>query len=250
MKKQHNMVAKLIGISFVIVIVGIGMLYILFSHKSEKNVWERTQLLLEKLRIASENEQNGQLVDTPQGKFFTGASAEKMEKLHDETQAEIDAMIARPQEQRQQAIAAIRNFANDPKLEVTYQDTGASSYNSALLSEIYITTHNQYEVDVRNNHIIQFGPRPIPVSEGIQDKEADTTNRYTKAELEVKARAFIAKNAPDVQEVKRAHIFSSGGKIQHVKLKGCILSSKSAFLAVVIYSVIQILWNCNILHHS
>ncbi len=208
MKKQHNMVAKLIGISFVIVIVGIGILYALVSQKSEKNVRGKTQLLLEKLRIASENEQkNGQLVDTSQGRFFTGASAEKMEKLHDETQAEIDAMIARPQEQRQQAIAAIRNFANDPKLKVTYQDIGASSYNSALLSEIYITKYDQYEVDVRNNHIIQFGPRPIPVSEGLQDKEADTTDRYTKAELEVKAREFIAKNAPDVQlDTLSAHV--------------------------------------------
>ena len=50
---------------------------------------------------------------------------------------------------------------------------------------------------MRNNKIIQFGPRPLAIGE--KPKGLDTTARYSKEELETMARKFIAQNAPDVK---------------------------------------------------
>ena len=198
MKTQYSKILKLAGVGALVLTLGIGVTNAFASNEGGKTTQEKIQSLLDKLRVASENEQkNGQLVDSPHGKVFAGESADKMKKLHDETQAEIDALVARPEKERQLAVSEIKKFAGKQDLDVKYKNTSKSSYNGNVPSEIYTTDFDQYEIDARNNKIIQFGPRPLNVGE--KPKDLDTTARYSKDELETKAKEFIAKNAPEVK---------------------------------------------------
>ena len=200
MKTQYSKkkILKLAGVMALTLALGIGAASAFASSESGKTAQEKIQSLLDKLRVASENEQkNGQLVDTPQGKVFAGESADKMKKLHDETMAEVDALTARPESERQKAVIEIKKFADKQDLAVDYKYTGKSVYNTGVMEEVYTTDYDQYEVDARNNRIIQFGPRPLEI--GQEPKKFDTTNRYSKSELETMAREFIAKNVPEVK---------------------------------------------------
>ncbi len=200
MKTQYSnkKILKLAGVVSLVLALGIGAAGAFASSDSGKTAQEKIQSLLDKLKVASENEQkNGQLVDTPQGKVFAGESEEKMKNLHDETQAQIDALIARPESERQKAVGEIKKFANKQDLSVNYKGTNKSIYNSAMMEEVYTTDYDQYEIDVRNNKIVQFGPKPLTVGE--KGKAFNTEDKYSKSELETMARQFIAKNAPEVK---------------------------------------------------
>lgn len=200
MKTQYSKskILKLAGAGALVLTLGIGVTSALASNDGSKSIQDKIQSLLSGLKNASQHEQaTGQLADSPQGKVFAGESADKMEKLHDETQAQIDALIARPENERRKAVDEIKKFANKSDLALNYKNTTKSSYNAEVMSEIYTTDFDQYEVDSRNNSIIQFGPRPLAIGE--KSKEFDTTARYSKNELETMARQFIAKNAPDVK---------------------------------------------------
>lgn len=200
MKTQYSKkkILKLAGASALVLTLGIGVTSAFASNGSSQSVQEKIQSLLSKLQAASQQEQtSGQLADTPQGKVFAGESAEKMKKLHDETQAQIDALIARPESERQNAVTEIKKFADKQDMAVNYKSTSKSSYNAAVSAEVYTTDFDQYEVDARNNNIIQFGPRPLNIEE--KSKEFDTTPRYSKVELETMARQFIAKNASAIK---------------------------------------------------
>ena len=200
MKTQHSkkQLLKLAGFGSLALILGLGVTGALASNGDGQSVQEKIQSLLSKLQVASQQEQkSGQLVDTSHGKVFAGESAAKMEKMHNDTQAEIDALIARPENERQKAVDEIKKFSGKSDLAVNYKDTSKSSYNALVPAEVYTTDFDQYEVDARNNQIIQFGPKPLEI--GQESKKFDTTARYSKAELETMARQFIAKNMPEVK---------------------------------------------------
>lgn len=187
-------------------ILGAGLVRIAANGSSNSGVLDtakQIQNLLEKLQIASQNElMTGQTVETPQGKIFMGESAEKMKNLHDEILKQTDALIARSESARRLAIAEIKKFAKNENISVNYEFTGKSSYNADIPVEIYTVDLDQYEVDARNNKIIQFGPRPRSMGE--KPKVIDETPRYTVKELEGIARKFISENAPDINLEKLA----------------------------------------------
>lgn len=198
MKTQYSKILKLAGVGALVLTLGIGVTNAFASNEGGKTTQEKIQALLDKLHAASQHEmETGQLADTPRGKLFTGESAEKMKKLHDETMAEIDALTARPENERQKAVAEIKKFSGKQDLSVNYKHTSKSVYNPSVMKEVYTTDYDQYEVDTRNNKIIQFGPRPMNIGE--TPKNFDTTARYSKEELETMARQFIAKTAPEVK---------------------------------------------------
>ena len=85
---------------------------------------------------------------------------------------------------------------NNPQLEVAYEYSGPSAYNSNKITEIYADQNWQYEVLADNNQIIQIGPRPLSTSE--QLPPPDQALRYDKTELQKKATDFISTVAPEV----------------------------------------------------
>jgi hypothetical protein len=133
-------------------------------------------------------------------KVFSGETADKMKKLHAAAERQIDAMIARPEGQRQPASASIAAFAeavdssggkarSSARKAIEYKRTTRSSYQRDVPVEIYHSDGDQYEVDIRNNHIIQFGPRPEPDQNPSIDTY-DFTPRYTEMTLNKIARKF------------------------------------------------------------
>jgi len=121
MKTQYSkkQILKLAGFGSLALILGLGVTNAFASNGGGQSVQEKIQSLLSKLQVASQQEQkSGRLVDTPQGKVFVGESAKKMETMHNDTQAEIDALIARPENERQKAISEIKKFSGKSDLAV------------------------------------------------------------------------------------------------------------------------------------
>ncbi len=194
-------------VGIVVLVVGVAIsAEVFFSEAAvgrQLSFQEKIDSLFNKLKTASEQEMlTGELEDTPQGKVFAGESAKKMEQLNKDVQKEYDALIARPESERQNAMDEIKRFVGDSNLAVNYDRTSQSSYNADIPVEIYTVGKDQYEIDARNNTIIQFGPRPLPIGE--EPEIADTTPRYSSQQLEVMARQFIVKQAPGVQISKLA----------------------------------------------
>jgi hypothetical protein len=187
-----------LAVGALVATLGIGTVASVSAFGSQPSVQEKIDVLLGKLKSASDQEMaTGQLEDTPYGRVFAGESAKKMEQLHEETQKQIDALGARPESERRGAVKAVKSFAEKSDIAVNYTHTSKSSYNANVPVEMYVVDKDQYEVDARNNTIIQFGPRPLPVGE--QPKATDETPRYSYGELEAMARQFIAKKAPDIR---------------------------------------------------
>lgn len=175
---------------------------------------ERIASLESSLGRASEEEmQSGQLKDTERGRYFTGESAEKMESLHEQTQEQIDGIIARPESERQGAVAAIRTFAKNTTAEVVYQQTMKMPYGDGVAQvEIYNVGLDQYVVLPSSNKIVQVGERPTMVGEA--GKQYDMTPRYNKAQLEAMAVAFIKEHAPEADLSKLTAQFGSKGAVE------------------------------------
>lgn len=175
-----------------VVVGGSLVTAVALAETGNNSVQSQIDAILNNLHRASLSAMaNGQITTTPHGKVFTGSTATEMDNLHESAQQQIDQLIARPESERAAAISKIKDFAGNANLSVAYQQTMKSSYNRAVPAELYFVNLDQYEVDARNNSIIQYGPRMTAPNEA--QKTFDTTARYDKEQLEVKAREFIAK---------------------------------------------------------
>jgi hypothetical protein len=175
-----------------VIVSGSLVTAVALADTGSNSVQSQIDAILNNLHKASLNAMtSGQTTNTPQGKVFTGSTATEMNQLHDSAQKQIDELIARPQNERAAAVSKIKDFAGNASLNVTYQQTSKSSYNRTIPAELYFAGLDQYEVDARNNAIIQYGPRMTGPNEA--QKTFDTTPRYDKEQLEAKAREFIAK---------------------------------------------------------
>ena len=116
-----------------------------------------------------------------------------MADLERAARAQADALIARPASQRAEAITAIKSFANNQDLDVQYQRTVKSSYNPAALTEVYYAGLDEYDVNISNNTIIQYGPRPNRPGE--DPKKFNLEDRFTSEQLKQMAIDFISTQA-------------------------------------------------------
>ena len=181
---------------------------------SEQPVSQRRADLSKSLSQAAEQEmKSGQLVDTPQGRVFVGASAEKLNALQQRAEKEYDQMLARPENQRAEAVANIRAFAKSPSLPVVYQSTAKAHGKGGLtLVEIYYAGPDQYVVSRQTNRVLQAGERPRGQND--PGKQYDMTPQYNQAQLEAMARKFIAEHAPEVDLTALTAHHGSKGKVE------------------------------------
>ena len=98
---------------------------------------------------------------------------------------------------RQRDISKIKDFSGNQDMAVEYVSTGKSAYNQNVQENLYYAGSDQYEVDVRNGKIIQFGTRSLPVGSQ-NEKTYDNIPRYNTQELEAMAKEFIAKNVSEI----------------------------------------------------
>lgn len=188
MTKKHTIALFVAGI------ILIGTSAAAWAASDAQTVQQQIDGLLLKLRLASEEEQKtGTVEQTTEGIAFVGESAQRMATLHDQTQTQIDALIARSPAQRESAIMAIKSFARNADLDVIYRQTIKSTYDNGKMSEIYYAGTNQYEVMVSDNQIVQFGPRPLSATDQ-RPTEYTIKPELSIEELEKRAMDIVAMN--------------------------------------------------------
>jgi len=129
------------------------------------------RLLLSNLKTATDYEfEHGTTEEFRGRKVFSGASAEKIEALQDETMAQVHKLLARPESERQNAIKNIDTFATLANTKrsadvIEYKMRGDDPYKSAAKLELYTVGLHMYVVNESTNEVIQYGPRPFKEGE-------------------------------------------------------------------------------------
>lgn len=181
---------SVIGVGAVLIVLLVGG--VVAVSASTTTTKDQVDALLNKLRVASERELvTGQTEEIFDENVFVGESAKKMHRLHDETQKKVDALLARSQRDRMQAVDKVRAFAKDSNVNVEYKNTSKASYNSNVSVEFYQAGEYRYEVNAKTNEIIQVDVPPRAI--GQEPKAYDFSSRYTEDELYEMAVQFITK---------------------------------------------------------
>lgn len=115
----------------------------------------------------------------------------------------------RPEAVREAAIAAIRIFEGDPRLAVTYQNTGRHSENSLMVVENYESADTTYMVDVPTNMVV-YMQRKNPQS--VQPGGA----QLSEAELEEMVREWLTVRNPCFRDAESLLVFQPGAKTDNV----------------------------------
>lgn len=104
---------------------------------------------------------NGCMEDDGRGGMKAcGASAARIDAMHDDAARAHDDAASRPAERRGGAIEAIRAFRKDARLSPAYRSTSPNPYkDDGRTIEIYVDEHgNEYWVDPANDGLVQVGP--------------------------------------------------------------------------------------------
>ncbi len=124
---------------------------------------------------------------------YSEDAEERAKDLHDRAQTEADALIARPEAQRQEAEKKVREFLNDDSVTVEYDRTTKSTYDNNRIAEVYFAGKDQIEIYIDTNEVVQFGPRPL--GQGVAPDDYLTSPVKTTEELRLIAEEFINKNS-------------------------------------------------------
>ncbi len=98
--------------------------------------------------------------DAKGGKKLCGAAKEKIDRLHEETAAEIDARTSRLPGDRAGDLRAIKKFRGLDRLPLTYNSTSSNPYrDDGSAIESYVDDQgNEYWVDPSADRLVQMGP--------------------------------------------------------------------------------------------
>lgn len=118
-------------------------------------------------------------------KLLTGSSQEKMDALWDDVDRQIEELLARPTEERANAVQLIQSLSIDTG-NVTYLDVDRTLYNQTSQLERYQTDNFIYSIDIQTNQIIEI----VPIDTG---DSAGESYSLSQAELEQKAKDIIYK---------------------------------------------------------
>ncbi|MGB9668842.1 MAG: hypothetical protein ACPL0B_00515 [Anaerolineales bacterium] len=156
------------------------------------DVQEHIEALLKTYNITLANElQNGDTIevhDPVEGtiRLLTGKSAAKIEALWQTIILQTNELSARPKEEREKAVRIIQSI--EPG-DVTYLDQDRSSYDMITKLERYQTTKFFYSVNIATNQIVEITL--------VDEFNINLTPLFTQNELEIKAREFITRVAPN-----------------------------------------------------
>lgn len=102
----------------------------------------------------------------------------------------------RTAKERERAMEAICRFAKDPALKLQYVNTTKNPYRLDADMEKYFAGTSEYYIDPRSDRVLQFGQRPLQPEE--PSPPVPTGVHLSQADLDQRARAFIAERAPEV----------------------------------------------------
>lgn len=140
------------------------------------------------------------------GKVFVGASATRVAEVHAQAAREYDALRARSPEEREGAIAAIREFAGDPDLAVEYGATIPDPNVSGQMVELYAAAGVQYWVDPQTNIV-----RQMLITSPFVPTEGGSLENSPEG-LERQVREFLEKNCVCFKDIEDELEFHVGEK--------------------------------------
>lgn len=133
-------------------------------------------------------------------------------------------LTARPPEEREKAVSAVRDFLEMPTIEVKYECNDAF-YNLeedrliAAKSETYSVDSTYFVVSPTTNHILQVDETPgtwgykADGSRWFSDqKQYDYSGKYSQAEIEQLGRNFIAKHSVALDNIDLSKLTLETGK--------------------------------------
>ena len=145
--------------------------------------------------------------DPTLGEVFVGASATRVAEVHDQAAREYDALHARGPEEREGALAAIREFAGNPALAVEYGATVPNPNVSGQMVELYSAGGVQYWIDPQSDIV-----RQMIVMDPLMLTKSDRNIEYSPHESEAQARDFLEKNCVCFENVEDELEFQIGNK--------------------------------------
>lgn len=183
-----------------------SMIKMKYTPAPDLDILEQIQALLKTYGLALANElQNGgtiEMHDPVEGtiRLFAGKSAEEIEALWQATIQQINALSARPEEEREKAVRLIQSIELG---DVTYLDQDRSSYDTITKLERYQTSKFYYSVNIATNQIVEINL--------VDEFNINLTPLFTQNELETKAREFITLVAPDTNLASLISYFGNKG---------------------------------------
>ena len=123
------------------------------------------------------------------------SSANKMEKLWNNTLQAIIDLEARNADERNETIKNLKTVNDNEKS--TYQDKRHTPYKKGKVLEVYNSDQFSYSVDISTNSVIEI----FPVNEIFSDIAGDRSEEY----LLKRANEFIYKFAPEL-DVQQLHL--------------------------------------------
>mgnify|MGYP005838310887 CR=1 FL=1 len=134
-----------------------------------------------------------------------------------EVQNQLCLLKARPEEQREQAIAAIKDFVGEPDITVEFscEQFRKPEYMTASQVERYLTNNNEVIISTLTNHVIE-----VPVQKNWAYQKDGTrlfdssTNlpRYSQADIQTLAANFISKHSPSIGSIDLDNLTLEVGK--------------------------------------
>lgn len=196
MKKKFFVITPLMIVFIAFVLI--SSISVVLAHDEIKLSIQQKIKELERnfFKESKKIQENGTMVDTPYGKLYDAETNEKTYELSQKTQKEIALLKARPEHERAKAIAAIKDFTNNPQLDVKFESLLKNEYKHI---ETYSAGIYSYQVDANTNQIIAIQEIPnvsfdFEQNTNVTPVAIPTIKKlYTPAQLEEKARKIAEK---------------------------------------------------------
>jgi len=135
---------------------------------------------------------------------------DKDTQKYKQTQQEWCSVSARPPEEQEKAVAAIRDFMDRPDADVEYECVvrNPNKPDEEPIIETYTLDFDRFIIDIKTNQVIEmaaiegtWGENKDGSRWSSPEKEYDYTPRYTQLEAEKRAREFITDHQTALGEV-------------------------------------------------
>lgn len=135
---------------------------------------------------------------------------DKNTQKYKQTQQEWCSVSARPPEEQEKAVAAIRDFMDRPDANVEYECVvrNPNKPEEEPLIETYTLDFDRFTIDIKTNQVIEmaviegtWGENKDGSRWASPEKEYDYTPRYTQLEVEKRVREFITGHQKALGEI-------------------------------------------------
>lgn len=145
---------------------------------------------------------------------------DKNSQKYKQAQQEWCSVSARPAEEQEKAVTAVREFIDRPDANVTYECIRNPNENKDEQSRVesYIVDFDRFIIDTETNLIVEMSPKEGSWGtnkDGSRwfspQKDYDYTSRYTLAEAEVLAREFIQDHQKAIGKIDLSQLTLEAG---------------------------------------